>query len=56
MSLSEGSKYEIIVYFSLDVFAFLCVKIPFEQEGWPGNEGALLDESEANCQFWQEQE
>lgn len=33
MSLSEGSKYEIIVYFSLDVFAFLCVKIPFEQEG-----------------------
>lgn len=32
MFLSVGSKYEITVYFSLDMFAFLCVKILCEQE------------------------
>lgn len=32
MFLSVGSKYEIIVYLSLDIFAFLCVKILSEQE------------------------
>lgn len=30
MSLSVGSKYEIIVYFSLETLAFLHVKVPFE--------------------------
>lgn len=33
MSLFVGSKYEIIVYFSLDIFAFLHVKVPFELGG-----------------------
>lgn len=32
-SLSLGSKYEIIIYFSLDLLAFLLLKIPWEQWG-----------------------
>lgn len=49
--LSLESKYEIIVYFSLDLFAFLFLKIPFEQRGLLENKGTLLDESEANFYF-----
>lgn len=32
-SLSLESKYEIIIYFSLDLLAFLLLKIPWEQWG-----------------------
>ena len=49
--LSLESKYEIIVYFSLDLFAFLLLKIPFEQRGLLEHKGTLLDESEANFYF-----
>jgi hypothetical protein len=50
-SLSLESKYEIIVYFPLDLFAFLLLKIPFEQGGLLENKGTLLDKSEANFYF-----
>lgn len=50
-SLSLESKYEIIVYFSLDLFAFLFLKIPLEQWGLLENKGTLLDKGEANFYF-----
>lgn len=39
------------MYFSLDLFAFLLLKIPFEQRGLLENKGTLLDKSEANFYF-----
>lgn len=50
-SLPLESKYEIIVYFSLDLFAFLLLKSPFERRGLLENKGTLLNKSEANFYF-----